>query len=915
MNLDRNSDHLHSEWDHAKNQVGSRFEAEFNRNTQFRIEDLLPRLNEIVGPLAIDTQEPGFVQDVLAELIYLEMELKSANGEIVDRFAYHRRFPDFVTIIDKVFERIRKLQFNSHVILGTVSVGEESSDVGSKEDTRDWRVDQQGTEQLPNELHPYEGITEIAAGAFGVVCRAIDSRTGKRVAIKFPRKRVFKDDALLQWFLQEAARVSKLDHPGIAKTYSVKRIYGYLIVVQQLIEGKDLQKTLYRPRTHVEIAELVAQVADALGYAAKNGIVHRDLKPSNILLDATEKPFVIDFGMALDESAQLSASRMRCGTVPYMSPQLVAGLTKNLDGRTDIWSLGVILYEMLVHKRPFRGLTERDIYEQIETRDPKPLRQIDSSIPEELERICSKCLQKRARDRYLTADDLAEDLRNWINHKDVAKPGLSSSKTNLVPAGLRSYGMQDSDFFLDLLPGPRDRDYLPASIGFWKVRICEPVAGEDRVPVGVLYGPSGSGKSSFVKAGLLPQLDHSVEAVYVEATRADTEVRVVKALRARFPGIPDEISFPELLEGLSHGHWQSAGKKTFIVLDQFEQRLSLADDFYHSQLAKALRHCDGERLQCLLLIRDDFWLALTRFADALEMDLLSGKNSRAIDPFDRPHAEYVLIKLGRAYQQLPDESVELGPEPLAFVERAVEQMQIGHEVICSRLSLFAEMFKSRPWTTAELKSVGGAHAVGENFLDETFGAGSSSRQYRLQRGPAQGVFEALLPDSDADIRGAMKSENELLVAAHLEDRPNDFRDLIRILDTDLKLITRITPDMSSEVSDIAGPDSGYYQLTHDFLVPPIRQWLTTELRTTRRGRARLRLAELASQVAPGAEPKYLPTHLEWLTWQYLLIKYSPNDCETLILNLAQKKFFKMAGLAALLIAIVGSGIAWWRMQN
>ena len=833
----------------VKEHVYERFEFECRKNKNFRIEDLLPLLDDLVRPFGVDPSDSDFIQELLAELIQIEMELKARSPGEIDRFEYHRRFPDFVTVIDQSLRRVQKLLESSRAVVMTVSMDDDYQNRATEE----WQIDEEGTQELPHRLPPYEELQEIGSGGFGIVCRAIDRRNGNPVAIKFPRKKVLRNDNLLQLFLKEADQVMKLDHPGIIKTFSVERIDGFLVIVQQLVEGTDLKKSLknHLLRSQPEIAELVARIADALAYANRAGIVHRDLKPSNILLDEDDRPYIADFGMALDESTELSEPNVRCGTVPYMSPQLAAGLTRNLDGRTDIWSLGVILYEMLAQRRPFRGNTEKDIFEQIETRDPKPLRQIDSTIDRELERICLKALEKRARDRYLTADDLADDLRHWIQRPDTPEPPAAIA--DFVPKGLRSYGPEDSDFFLDLLPGTRDRNNTPASIRFWKVRVCEPVADENRVPVGVIYGPSGSGKSSFIKAGLLPQLDLSIIAVYIESTPADTEVRLIKALRRRFPAIPQDISLPELFADLSHGRWQSPAKKILVVVDQFEQRLSLADNYQHSQLARALRHCDGEHLQCLLLIRDDFWLALTRFADALEMDLLEGRNSQDIDLFDQTHAKKVLARLGRAYGCLPEETSELKNNQRVFLEKVIDQLAVGNHVICVRLSLFAEMFKSRPWTTAELKSVGGAQGVGQKFMEETFGSGSASRRYQMQRDSAQAVLGALLPESGSDIRGSMKSESDLLAAAKLENRPDKFKDLLKSLDQELKLITCTDPDATGAVTnEIESPkNKAYFQLTHDYLVPSLRAWLTKGMSKSMRGRALLRIRELSELKSTG----------------------------------------------------------------
>jgi serine/threonine protein kinase len=167
-----------------------------------------------------------------------------------------------------------------------------------------------------------------------------------------------------------------------------------------------------------------------------------------------------------------------------------------VDGRSDIYSLGVVLYELLTGRRPFSGsLTE--LLRQVAHNEPPPPRQVDDSLAPELERITLKCLAKRASDRYTRASNLAEDLRAYLAGRTESR----KTDTKIVPKGLRSFDAGDSDFFLDLLPGARDRSGLPDSISFWKRRL------EERDPdqtfgVGLIYGPSGCGKSSLVKAGL-----------------------------------------------------------------------------------------------------------------------------------------------------------------------------------------------------------------------------------------------------------------------------------------------------------------------------------------------------------------------------------------------------------------------------
>ena len=286
--------------------------------------------------------------------------------------------------------------------------------------------------------------------------------------------------------------------------------------------------------------------------------------------------------------------------------------------------------------------------EQITSADPRPPRQTDEAIPRELERICQKALSKRASERYSTAQDMAEELRLFLQTTtgggtrlpavsvDVMSPpsgstleavalpitsgqsGSLARPIKIVPKGLRSFDEQDADFFLELLPGPRDRDGLPEVIRFWKGKIEE--TDPDRTfKVGLVYGPSGCGKSSLVKAGILPRLRTCVLHVYVEATPDETEARLLRGLRKACPELSRDLGLVESLATVRRGRVLPPEQKVLLVLDQFEQWLFARHGEENTELVAALRHCDGEHVQAIVLVRDDFWLAASRFMRELEI--------------------------------------------------------------------------------------------------------------------------------------------------------------------------------------------------------------------------------------------------------------------------------------------------------
>ena len=808
--------------------------------------------------------------------------------------------------------------------------------------------------QTPISIGGYRIERVLGFGAFGIVYLAHHEMLHQLRAIKVPHRKLVqstKDGDALQ---EEARTIAKLRHPNIVEVYDAGSTPDCAcFIVCQFVEGATLAKKFKNGRPAApEAVALIATLADALQYAHQSGVVHRDVKPGNILIDLNGKPYITDFGLALLHENVGRGPRF-LGTPAYMSPEQARGEGHRVDGRSDIFSLGIIFYELLTGHPPFHADSRSGLLDQITTYDPRPPRQWDGAIPRELERICLKALSKRVDDRYASARDMVDDLRYFQEHSTrepsptapaaaeaaVAHAGTSPvQKPPVVPKGLRSFDAHDASFFMDLLPGPRDRDGLPESVRFWKNRI-ESQDPEGSFSVGLIYGPSGCGKSSLMKAGVLPRLSPEIVAIYIEATAEDTEMKARSALKRRFPELQPDLTLKESLAVIRSGRLLPAGQKVLLVLDQFEQYLHLQKDQERSELVQALRQCNGRTVQCLIMVRDDFWMAATRFMRALEIRLVEGRNSAAVDLFPVKHAENVLAEFGRAFQALPENLGDTTKDQRSFLERAAKALAQDDKVMCVRLALFAEMVKDKPWTPSTLKAIGGAEGAGVTFLEETFSSSNAPPGHRLHQRAARAVLQALLPPPGSDIKGRMEPVERLRELTGYADRHKDFDDLIEILDHELRLISSIDPEGQDEsgtapsqqrgpvvsaipasLLDVPPPSLRYYQLTHDFLVPAIREWLTGKEKETPEGRARLLLAERATLWIRKTENKQLPSFLEWLTFVRRTERSRWTDGESRMMRAASRRNFTRIGiffvsLASLALFCVGLYGAWHQQRR
>ncbi|MGB7327550.1 MAG: protein kinase [Rubripirellula sp.] len=722
--------------------------------------------------------------------------------------------------------------------------------------------------EIPDRVGSYKILDRLGAGGFSIVYSARDTRDDSVVALKLLRRNNVADSD------REASTVQKLVHSSIVQViqwgiYSEDRLY----IAMELVKGSSLRAAMADPGfTQVDAAGLIAVVARALHHAHNHGFVHRDIKPENILIDQDGQPKLTDFGLAIHDEDQWGHRYQLAGTLSYMAPEQVRRESHRLDGRADVWALGVVLYEILLGQRPFRNSTESQLKDEILYRQPKPLRQIDDNICPQLERICLRCMSKQMTDRYSTALDLACDLEHWIaaqsSRSSNAVDGSTPGQAVVIPRGLRSFSADDHQFFLRLLPGPRHGDGTPEQIRFWTDHLRNRQSNET-FPVGLIYGPSGCGKSSFVQAGLLPRVTDATFAMFMESTSAGTALRLKKQLAQQFDYVDSDDSVSEAMRKVRvHAKGQ---RKVLIVLDQFEQHLHGSEGDTDTELVEALRHCDGGNLQCLLIVRDDFWMSISDFMKRLEVPQVEGMNIGSVPLFSMTHANAVLTEFGRAYGQLPSEMLtELQQQ---FVAQAVEALTDEGYVVCLRLALFAHLMRQRQWVPETLKQVGGLRGLGICFLEESFCSPDAPPQRRKHFDAACKVLSSLMTGPSESIKGERKTKAELCAASGYGSNPPEFEALLGILDSELRLITPIVEHDEPENPDFDPSDHrADYQLSHDFLVPSLRDWLELRDQSSSRGRARTLLAQRERHWALRPENRQLPSLWEsfqislWTKW-------------------------------------------------
>ncbi len=385
-----------------------RFEAAWLSGTKPNLEDFLVGVEQ--------ANIPQFVRSLLK----IEVELLEKEGQQVTAESFAERFETYADIVAEVLHshaaKSEKPGTKTRQVR-TFSLRDASIDTSFITGT----VSSKNPKDFPKQLGRFKILKVLGEGAFGTVYHAHDPHLDREVALKVPRAGVLETQEDIERFLQEARAVADLRHAHVCPIYDFGRIDDDYFIVMAYIAGKPLSSVITGRKKIAErkIAAVIRKIALALDAAHKLGVVHRDLKPANIMIDKQGEPVVMDFGLArriTGDAAQITHSGAVLGTPAYMPPEQAKGDSNAVGPRSDVYSLGVILYELLCGQRPFGG-SVAEVFASILHREPSPPSAYRSGVNPRLEAICLKAIAKQPKDRHDSMAALAETLTDYLRSK------------------------------------------------------------------------------------------------------------------------------------------------------------------------------------------------------------------------------------------------------------------------------------------------------------------------------------------------------------------------------------------------------------------------------------------------------------------------------------------------------------------
>ncbi len=771
----------------------------------------------------------------------------------------------------------------------------------------------------------YLVLRRLGRGGFSDVYLAHDRELDRAVAVK----RLLLTNVDPHFIKAEAKTLASLDHPAIVRIYDIcnEPMHGYLVIMQY-VPGPMLREVLTKPLPINRAVEIAIRVSGGLIHAHSRGVVHRDIKPTNILMSNEGEPLIADFGLAFTPLAQCEPEG---GTPRYMSPEQIRNETKRIGPSSDIFSTGILLYEMLAGRVPFNGPTAEEISRATLEQLPQPINEVNVDVPVELDRIVRRALRKNVKDRYNSMEAFQAELIQWLNHSNTSDD-LSTVRTaewersksldstfasstfnslgQFTHRGLQPFESDDAKFFLSLVPGARAPSGLPESVQYWKDWM-ESYDGSEYGRIAIMYGPSGSGKTSMLRAGIVPYLTPDLLSISIECRKGEKISQFSMQIQQQLGQQSGQHQSSEpvdlavlLLKLRDDPAARNEHRKVVLLFDQFDNWAGSATSSRLAELAAALRHCDGERLQALLVVRDDFWTSATEFMRLVECGVEQWKNARSIDLLDRHHARRLLEAAGRGFGSLPPSPEPLSVDQAAFIKQAVSEMSTKGRVLPIQLAMFAKIAKLQSWQPETLTQAGGVQGTYVEYFQDLFESPTSPPAYRRVSSAVVEVLHCLLPNADQKAHSHQVEFRELEALLVNKKLETQLHRALSILVEDLRIVVRVSHPGSVSATEYAIQCNDRFHLVHDFLTIPIANWVDQVRKSSWRGRALARLEELSAMWIRKQHHRFLPTLPEFIAMQIATPPKTRSPEHRRFLRSAGRKHFLRALIALAVITPV-----------
>lgn len=514
----------------------------------------------------------------------------------------------------------------------------------------------------------YEILEKLGSGGMGIVFRAMDLKLEREVALKFLPRGYNSNLAMKQRFTREARAAAALDHPNIGGVFETGETEdGRLYIAMPFYSGKTLKTKISEKSITIKNAvEYAARIADGLAHAHHKGIIHRDIKPENIMICENGGLKILDFGVAKIADSDATQKGILLGTISYMSPEQAAGET--IDPRTDLWSLGLVLYEMLTGRQPFKSDEISSMISSILLREPTPVAQITENIPPELEKIVSGALKKSKSERYQTAHKFLEDLRRveeiFANETELPKINLESER--FAPLAVKQETPNNLSAELTPLVG-RGREIVE----------IKNLLLRENVRLVTLSGIGGTGKTRLSRKIAREFLDEFRDGVFFVELSTIFKTELVAPEIAQTLGIKESGS--EQIETILKNFL--ADKKILLVLDNFEQVADAAP--FVAELLTA-----AENLKILVTSRNILQIRGEHEYKVPPLDLPDSKNFHN----DESLAQYASTTLFIQRAKAAKSDFELnGENILTVVEicKKLEGLPLAIELAAARIKIFS----------------------------------------------------------------------------------------------------------------------------------------------------------------------------------------------------------------------------------